>query len=160
YGLFATVLVLLAWIYLGAQIAVYAAEVNVVLTRRLWPRTIVQPPLAEADRASIALQALQNQRRGGKSVQVTVSGRPLSAAVPAQTPQTPEEIVPPGRAGDHENSSGKATDGRGMADGAVWPGTSYPLGATYDGAGTNFALYSQIADQVELCLFGDDGTET
>jgi len=43
---------------------------------------------------------------------------------------------------------------------AVWPGTSYPLGATYDGAGTNFALYSYVADQVELCLFGDDGTET
>jgi glycogen operon protein len=43
---------------------------------------------------------------------------------------------------------------------AVWPGTSYPLGATYDGAGTNFALYSQIADQAELCLFDDAGTET
>src|SRR5262249_56182818 len=45
YGLFATVLVLLAWIYLGAQIAVYAAEVNVVLTRRLCPLPILQPPL-------------------------------------------------------------------------------------------------------------------
>src|SRR5215467_2150603 len=160
YGLFATVLVLLAWIYLGAQIAVYAAEVNVVHARRLWPRTIVQPPLAEADRASMALQALQNQRREEQSVRVTFSDRPLSAAVPAQTPRTPEEIVPPGRAGDHENSSGDAADGRGMAGEAVWPGTSYPLGATYDGAGTNFALYSHIADQVELCLFGDDGTET
>src|SRR5215467_8188021 len=51
-------------------------------------------------------------------------------------------------------------DGRGMADQAAWPGTSYPLGATYDGAGTNFALYSHMADLVELCLFGDDGTET
>jgi isoamylase len=47
-----------------------------------------------------------------------------------------------------------------MAEQAVWPGTGYPLGATYDGAGTNFALYSHVADQVELCLFGDDGTET
>ncbi len=47
-----------------------------------------------------------------------------------------------------------------MAEQAVWPGSSYPLGATYDGAGTNFALYSQVADQVELCLFSDDGTET
>src|SRR5215469_3615195 len=160
YGLFATVLVLLAWIYLGAQITVYAAEVNVVLTRRLWPRTIVQPPLAEADRASMALQALQNQRREEQSVEVTFSDRPLGAAVPPQTPRTPEEIVPPGRAEDHENSSGCTADGRGMADRAVWPGTSYPLGATYDGAGTNFALYSHIADQVELCLFGDDGAET
>jgi len=36
----------------------------------------------------------------------------------------------------------------------VWPGTAYPLGATWDGAGTNFALFSEIAEQVELCLFG------
>ncbi|HEX2177462.1 MAG TPA: glycogen debranching protein GlgX [Nocardioidaceae bacterium] len=42
----------------------------------------------------------------------------------------------------------------------VWPGDSYPLGATYDGAGTNFALFSEIADRVELCLFDDDGEET
>jgi isoamylase len=39
----------------------------------------------------------------------------------------------------------------------VWPGTAYPLGATWDGAGTNFALFSEVAGQVELCLLeGDD----
>jgi glycogen operon protein len=42
----------------------------------------------------------------------------------------------------------------------VWPGTSHPLGATYDGVGTNFALFSEAAEQVELCLFDDDGEET
>ena len=42
----------------------------------------------------------------------------------------------------------------------VWPGTAYPLGATYDGTGTNFAIFSEVADKVELCLFDDDGTET
>ncbi|HYB15035.1 MAG TPA: glycogen debranching protein GlgX [Streptosporangiaceae bacterium] len=47
-----------------------------------------------------------------------------------------------------------------MAATAVWPGDSYPLGATYDGAGTNFGLFSEVADRVELCLFDDDGTET
>jgi hypothetical protein len=43
----------------GAPVAnlAYAAEVNVVLARRLWPRAFVQPPLTEADRASLALQA-------------------------------------------------------------------------------------------------------
>jgi glycogen operon protein len=41
-----------------------------------------------------------------------------------------------------------------------WPGNSYPLGATYDGAGTNFALFSEVAEKVELCLFADDGAET
>jgi isoamylase len=42
----------------------------------------------------------------------------------------------------------------------VWPGTAYPLGATYDGSGTNFALFSEVAERVELCLFDADGVET
>lgn len=35
----------------------------------------------------------------------------------------------------------------------VWPGQPYPLGATWDGEGTNFAIYSENATEVELCLF-------
>ena len=42
----------------------------------------------------------------------------------------------------------------------VWPGAPYPLGATYDGSGTNFALFSEVAEKVELCLFAADGSET
>ncbi|WP_323959084.1 glycogen debranching protein GlgX [Arthrobacter sp. JZ12] len=42
----------------------------------------------------------------------------------------------------------------------LWPGDAYPLGATYDGTGTNFALFSEVAEKVELCLIDDDGTET
>ncbi|QKT11988.1 MULTISPECIES: glycogen debranching protein GlgX [unclassified Rhodococcus (in: high G+C Gram-positive bacteria)] len=42
----------------------------------------------------------------------------------------------------------------------VWPGSAYPLGATYDGGGTNFSLFSEVADAVELCLIARDGTET
>ena len=42
----------------------------------------------------------------------------------------------------------------------IWPGSPYPLGATYDGGGTNFALFSEVAERVELCLFGADGRET
>ncbi|GGX61459.1 glycogen debranching protein GlgX [Streptomyces hiroshimensis] len=42
----------------------------------------------------------------------------------------------------------------------VWPGQAYPLGATYDGAGTNFAVFSEVAERVELCLLHDDGSET
>jgi len=41
----------------------------------------------------------------------------------------------------------------------AWPGTAYPLGASYDGAGTNFALFSEVAQRVELCLFDPDGSE-
>jgi isoamylase len=40
-----------------------------------------------------------------------------------------------------------------------WPGSSYPLGATYDGAGTNFAVFSEVADRVDLCLFDEAGNE-
>jgi len=43
---------------------------------------------------------------------------------------------------------------------AVWPGDSYPLGASYDGAGTNFAVFSEVAEHVELCLFDEAGVET
>jgi glycogen operon protein len=46
-----------------------------------------------------------------------------------------------------------------MTDRSAWPGVSYPLGATYDGVGTNFALYSEVADRVELCLSHPDGAE-
>ncbi|SNT21788.1 glycogen debranching protein GlgX [Rhodococcoides kyotonense] len=42
----------------------------------------------------------------------------------------------------------------------IWPGSAYPLGATYDGVGTNFALFSEVAEAVDLCLIADDGTET
>ena len=41
-----------------------------------------------------------------------------------------------------------------------WPGTAYPLGATYDGTGTNFAVFSEPASRVELCLFDESGAET
>jgi isoamylase len=39
----------------------------------------------------------------------------------------------------------------------LWPGEPYPLGATWDGSGTNFALFSEVAEAVELCLFDSDG---
>ncbi|GIG29980.1 glycogen debranching protein GlgX [Cellulomonas marina] len=41
----------------------------------------------------------------------------------------------------------------------IWPGRPYPLGATFDGSGTNFALFSSVAERVELCLLHADGTE-
>ena len=42
---------------------------------------------------------------------------------------------------------------------AVWPGQPYPLGATWDGEGVNFALFSEHAERVELCLFDADGKQ-
>jgi glycogen operon protein len=41
----------------------------------------------------------------------------------------------------------------------VWPGEPYPLGGTWDGVGTSFSVFSEVAEGVELCLFHDDGSE-
>jgi glycogen operon protein len=59
--------------------------------------------------------------------------------------------------------SGAASSGADRSEPAlptVWPGNAYPLGATYDGAGTNFSLFSEIADKVELCLIDEGGSES
>ncbi len=95
YGVFATVLGLVAWLYLAAEVTVYCAEVNVVLARRLWPRSILQPPLTEADRASMALQALQNQRRVEQQVTVTFNDRDPDTPASPGTPRIPAEVAPP-----------------------------------------------------------------
>src|SRR5918994_1507587 len=42
----------------------------------------------------------------------------------------------------------------------IWPGKPYPLGATFDGTGVNFAMFSEVASKVELCLIEDNGAET
>ena len=42
----------------------------------------------------------------------------------------------------------------------IWPGKPYPLGATYDGSGVNFAVFSEVAERIELCLIDDDFVET
>jgi isoamylase len=47
-----------------------------------------------------------------------------------------------------------------MSDFKPWPGNPYPLGASYDGSGTNFSLFSEAAEKVELCLFDDEGKVT
>jgi YihY family inner membrane protein len=71
YGFFATVLGLMSWIFLGARVLLYAAEANVVLARRLWPRSLVQPPLTSADKRTLAAIARQEERRPEESVEVS-----------------------------------------------------------------------------------------
>jgi YihY family inner membrane protein len=71
YGVFAVVLVLLGWLYLSTQLVLYAAEVNVVLARRLWPRSLLQPPLTEPDREVLTAIARTEERRPEQRVQVT-----------------------------------------------------------------------------------------
>ncbi|HEX2745003.1 MAG TPA: YihY/virulence factor BrkB family protein [Streptosporangiaceae bacterium] len=99
YGVFGTVLALIAWIYIAVEVTVYCAEINVVLARRLWPRAMVQPPLTEADRSSMAHQALQNQRRPEQHIEVTFDRDPdrddPGADEPTRVPRTPDEVAPP-----------------------------------------------------------------
>src|SRR3954451_4499701 len=70
YGVFAIVIGLLAWMALGAQVTLYAAEVNVVRKERLWPRSLVQPPLSKGYQRTYRRAAIQEERRPEESVKV------------------------------------------------------------------------------------------
>ncbi|MHB1593348.1 MAG: YihY/virulence factor BrkB family protein [Streptosporangiaceae bacterium] len=106
YGVFAVVLGLAAWLYFAVKVTVYAAEINVVFARRLWPRTIVQPPLSGADQAVMAAQALQNQRRPEQRVMVSFTAHPEDEPSAARIPRTPDEIEPPGTPPARDNDTG------------------------------------------------------
>jgi uncharacterized BrkB/YihY/UPF0761 family membrane protein len=71
YGYFALVLGLLAWIYLGAQLTIFAAEVNVVRVRKLWPRSFFSEPLLEADKRALTSSAEVEERIEQENVDVS-----------------------------------------------------------------------------------------
>lgn len=74
YGFFAIVIGLLTWLYLGAQLLMYAAEANVVRARRLWPRSLFEPATA-ADVQALRASAQVEERREGERVEVTFESR-------------------------------------------------------------------------------------
>jgi membrane protein len=69
YGVFGVVLGLLAWLYLGAQLTLYAVEANVVAVRRLWPRSLAPPPLTKEDRRAYRLYAQIQERRPEQDIE-------------------------------------------------------------------------------------------
>jgi membrane protein len=71
YGVFALVLGLLAWLYLGAQLTIFAAEINVVRVHRLWPRSFFSDPLLEADRRALTSSAEVEERVHEQNVDVS-----------------------------------------------------------------------------------------
>jgi membrane protein len=73
YGLFAMVIGLLSWIYLGAQITLMCAELNVVRARHLWPRSLTGDDLTEADRRALLRYARVEERRPDEEVRVRFS---------------------------------------------------------------------------------------
>jgi len=60
------------------------------------------------------------------------------------------------------HKQGLTTQGKASTTGGavrIWPGEPFPLGASYDGGGTNFSIFSEVARRIELCLFDDAGME-
>lgn len=84
YGFFAIVIGLLSWLYLGAQLTLLAAEIDVVLCYRLWPRSMTQPPFTDQDKATFIRLAKMEERRPEEVVSVTFTSdadrQPPSAA--------------------------------------------------------------------------------
>jgi YihY family inner membrane protein len=76
YGVFAIVIGLLSWLYLSAQLVLYAAEINVVLARRLWPRSLLQVPLTGPDRRVLTGLAGTEERLPQETVEVSFSPEP------------------------------------------------------------------------------------
>ncbi len=76
YGIFAVVLGLLAWLYLGAQLTIFAAEINVVKARRLWPRSFFSSPLLDADRRALTDTAEIEERVEQENVEVSFDDEP------------------------------------------------------------------------------------
>jgi MYXO-CTERM domain-containing protein len=94
YGTFAFVIALLVWIYLGAQVTLYAAEINVVRKGRLWPRSITPPPLTPGDQATYARAAKAEERRPEETISVSFEGRSADAGRAAEARGTGTGAAP------------------------------------------------------------------
>ena len=92
YGFFGIVIALLVWLHLGAQITLYAAEVNVVLVRRLWPRSLFGPPSSHADERTLTALAKVEERHETETVDVEFAASELEPTrhpepTPARDPE-------------------------------------------------------------------------
>ena len=73
---FALVIGLLVWLHLGAQLTLYAAEINVVTARNLWPRSLLGPPEAPADRQTLTALAKVEERHDEEQIEVSFEQQP------------------------------------------------------------------------------------
>lgn len=85
---FGLVIALLVWLHLGAQVLIYSAEINVVVTRRLWPRSLFGPPESPADKRTLRALAKVEERSDVQHIDVEFDSPP-----PSQTPE-PESPSP------------------------------------------------------------------
>jgi YihY family inner membrane protein len=118
YGTFGIVLVLIAWLYLQAEATLYAAEANVVLVRKLWPRSLAAPPHTPEDVRALRLYAEAEERDQEIPVSVVV----------------PEDRAGPGEPGDAGEPGGQ--NGHSAEQAAVSPrGEGEPAGKSAVSAG-------------------------
>jgi membrane protein len=75
---FGLVIALLVWLHLGAQVLIYSAEINVVVTRRLWPRSLFGPPEAPADKRTLRALAKVEERSDRQHIDVEFETPPRS----------------------------------------------------------------------------------
>jgi YihY family inner membrane protein len=84
YGVFGVVIGLLSWLYLGAQVTLYAAEINVVRARHLWPRSLLHDPPTSGDEETLTAIAKVEERIPGE--QIDVSFNTQADGIPPQAP--------------------------------------------------------------------------
>ncbi|WP_249010098.1 YihY/virulence factor BrkB family protein [Conexibacter sp. DBS9H8] len=110
YASFAVVIALIVWLHLGAQLTLYAAELNTVLERRLYPRSLFGPPAGPADQETLAAIARTEERNPIEHVAVSFSG-PDPARVPTNPTPAPADPAP-APTPDRSEPPGPNPDGR------------------------------------------------
>lgn len=95
YGYFASILGLVSFLFIAAEITMYAAELNVVRVRHLYPRSLVQPPLTSADQAVLTALALESQRRPEQVVTVQFHAHDDPSSAPAPRDPSDDADRPP-----------------------------------------------------------------
>lgn len=93
YGTFAVVIGLLSWLYLQAQVTLFAAEVNVVRARRLWPRSLDPEDLTDADRRALAQHAEVEERVPDQDVRTALPDEARERDVGESARRDEEEVV-------------------------------------------------------------------
>lgn len=95
YGQFATVLGLISFLSLAAQLVMYSVELNVVRYKKLWPRSILQPPLLRADRRALDMRVTQEERRPEQRVEASWDDTPpTTRGAPTSTGNQPQDAFP------------------------------------------------------------------
>jgi membrane protein len=112
YASFAVVIALLVWLHLGAQLTLYAAELNTVLKRHLYPRSLLGPPARPADQATLSALAKTEERNDIQHVAVSFSAPEDVEGSDPPSPATAADLPSPATAADRLS---EATDPRAEA---------------------------------------------